>query len=305
MKTIYPLSDFSTATPQMLRKFFAQSDARRDLDKRAPIDVARLCDQDYALDGMPDHCLDVYWPLTAKEQLPTIVNVHGGGWIYGSKGQYQYYCMALAREGFAVVNCNYRLAPEYRFPAPLEDLCAVLQWLLENQTRCFADTDRLFLVGDSAGAQIASQLLALLTNTAYAELFPFSVPKLAIRAAALNCGLYDLLGSMFDAQGQPIPPGTDYMPDDYSERHDQLDVFSAIDDRYPPIFLMGSVNDPISLAGFEPFRNLLEEKSCFVTPAWYGQEDSSIAHVFHLDTSLAAAQKCNADELNFFRMYIA
>lgn len=304
MKASQELIDFSTATPEMLRHFFARSDAQRDRDKRAPTDVDRLCDQDYALDGTSDHCLDVYWPSTARQPIPTIVNIHGGGWIYGSKGQYQYYCMALAQKGFAVVNCNYRLSPEHRFPAPLEDLCMVLRWLEENQERCFADTDRLFLVGDSAGAQIASQLLAMLSNPKYAACFPFELPKVTIRAAALNCGMYDLLGGMFDTAGHPVPPGTNYMPDDYALRREQLDVFAAINNRYPPIFLMGSVNDPISQAGFEPFRRLLEQKGCSVAPAWYGQDDPSLGHVFHIDISLSAAQSCNEDELAFFRKYL-
>lgn len=53
--------------------------------------------------------------------IPVIVSVHGGGWGYGDKERYQYYCMSLAQQGFAVVNFSYRLASKYKFPAPLED----------------------------------------------------------------------------------------------------------------------------------------------------------------------------------------
>ena len=55
--------------------------------------------------------LDVYRPkLNIKGKLPVIMSVHGGGWVYGDKDVYQWYCMNLAQRGFAVVNYSYRLA---------------------------------------------------------------------------------------------------------------------------------------------------------------------------------------------------
>ena len=59
--------------------------------------------------------LDVYRQKDATGKLPVIVSVHGGGWVYGDKERYQFYCMDLAERGFAVVNFSYRLAPEYKF----------------------------------------------------------------------------------------------------------------------------------------------------------------------------------------------
>ena len=65
--------------------------------------------------------MDVYRPRDTDAVIPVIVSVHGGGWGYGDKERYQYYCMSLAQQGFAVVNFSYRLASKYKFPAPLED----------------------------------------------------------------------------------------------------------------------------------------------------------------------------------------
>ena len=74
--------------------------------------------------------LDVYYPEGTTTPLPTIVSVHGGGYVYGNKEIYRYYCMDLARRGFTVVNINYRLAPRWKFPTPLEDI---------NQARHYCD----------------------------------------------------------------------------------------------------------------------------------------------------------------------
>ena len=63
--------------------------------------------------------LDVYYPNDTSGKLATIVSIHGGGYVYGTKEIYRRYCMELARHGFAVVNFNYRLAPKWKFPTPI------------------------------------------------------------------------------------------------------------------------------------------------------------------------------------------
>ena len=97
-----------------------KTDRRRDAAIPLPEGVTICGDIRYASHGK-EGLLDVYYPAGTDEKLPTIVSIHGGGYVYGSKSVYQRYCMDLSRRGFAVVNFNYRLAPKFRFPAPLED----------------------------------------------------------------------------------------------------------------------------------------------------------------------------------------
>ncbi len=68
-------------------------------------------------------------PRAAVGALPVIISIHGGGWFYGSKELYSHYCMRLAARGFAVVNFSYRLAPEDKYPAAVQDICTVLHWV--------------------------------------------------------------------------------------------------------------------------------------------------------------------------------
>ena len=94
------MSDFS----RKMRKEFKRNDDIRDYGLSTPIDIIRYDNIPYGND--PEwNVLDVYRPESAgNKDLPVIVSVHGGGWIYGDKNRYQFYCMSLAQRGFAVVN---------------------------------------------------------------------------------------------------------------------------------------------------------------------------------------------------------
>ena len=111
---------------QKLKKEFFKNDEIRDKGLTTPEDVVRYDDIFYG-ENHKWQILDVYRPKDSEGILPVIVSVHGGGWVYGDKERYQWYCMDLARRGFAVVNFTYRLAPEYKFPSPIEDTNSVIK----------------------------------------------------------------------------------------------------------------------------------------------------------------------------------
>jgi acetyl esterase len=97
----------------------------------------------------------VYRP-DADGTLPVIAYFHGGGWAVGSIDSFDAVCRALANAAGAVVaNVGYRLAPEHRFPAALEDCFAVTRWLTTEAGGLGADPARLAVAGDSAGGNLA------------------------------------------------------------------------------------------------------------------------------------------------------
>ena len=106
---------------EIIRKTFSMGDMERDKNNQIPEDVVRYTDIRYANHDEKWNLLDVYRPKDINGKLPVIMSVHGGGWVYGDKDVYQWYCMNLAQRGFAVVNYSYRLAPEYQYPASFED----------------------------------------------------------------------------------------------------------------------------------------------------------------------------------------
>lgn len=160
----------------IIRAEFAEEDNKRDAGLKTPENIVRYDDIIYGTESKWQK-LDVYRQKDATGKLPVIVSVHGGGWVYGDKERYQFYCMDLAERGFAVVNFSYRLAPEYKFPASLEDTNSVFTWVLENAETYRLDTEKLFAVGDSAGAHILSLYLDICTNPDYAANYKFHIPE--------------------------------------------------------------------------------------------------------------------------------
>ena len=119
-----------------IRSEFKKADDERDALMNTPEDIERWDNIVYGHDDREMQKLDVYRPKQAQgEDLPVIISVHGGAWMYGDKERYQYYCMSLAQRGFAVVNFTYRLAPESKFPAQLEDVNLVCKWVMKRAGR--------------------------------------------------------------------------------------------------------------------------------------------------------------------------
>lgn len=103
------------------------------------------------------HTLDVYRPVGARD-APIIVFFYGGSWQRGAKESYRFVAAALARRGVVAVTPDYRIFPEVRFPAFLEDGANAVAWVRENAGYFGGDPDRIVLMGHSAGAHIAAML---------------------------------------------------------------------------------------------------------------------------------------------------
>ncbi len=283
-----------------LNRNAAKSDRRRDEKIPLPEGITQCRNVSYDHYGQWS-VLDVYYPDGTAQPLPTIVSIHGGGYVYGTKEVYRRYCMDLAGRGFAVVNFNYRLAPKWKFPTPLHDTNSVMAWICKNHRRYHLDPSRIILVGDSAGAQLASQYAAIATNPEYAALFQLQVPGITIRCLGLNCGMYDPAEA-----AAPPRKGIqlDYLGKALAADDPRLQVLDAITDRYPPAYITTACHDflrPCALPMFE----LLTGKGIEAQWRCYGTEDNQdVAHVFHVNILLPEAVQCNDDSAAFFRKYI-
>jgi acetyl esterase/lipase len=103
--------------------------------------------------------LDVYRPAAATKSSPIIVFFYGGSWQTGDKETYLFVATALAQRGYVVVVPDYRVYPEVRYPAFLEDGARAVRWAKDNAARLGGDPGRLFIMGHSAGAYIAAMLV--------------------------------------------------------------------------------------------------------------------------------------------------
>lgn len=278
----------------------AKNDKRRDAAIPFPEGVAQVRNISYGPYG-ESSLLDVYYPEGAEGALPTIVSIHGGGYVYGTKEIYHRYCMDLARRGFACVNFNYRLAPKWKFPTPLADTNMVLQWVEKNAEAYHMDPQKVFLVGDSAGAQLASQYALMHTNSDYAALFDLKMAPVKIRALGLNCGMYDMSAR---AAGKRKGIQLDYLGKNLPAEDPRLQVLENITEAYPPAFITTGTHDFLRPCA-EPMCTLLQEKGIDAQWKCYGTEDNkTIAHVFHVNIILPEAIACNDDTAEFFRKYL-
>lgn len=107
-----------------------------------------------APDGVPLR-LNVYRPATAGTH-PTLVVIYGGAWQGGSPNGHETFSRYMAAQGYTVVAIDYRHAPQYAFPAQIEDVRAALTYLKTHATDLGADLTHLALMGRSAGAQLAA-----------------------------------------------------------------------------------------------------------------------------------------------------
>jgi acetyl esterase/lipase len=155
----------------------------------APADRAGVrATSDVAYGEHPRQKLDVYIPATRVTGAPVVVFFYGGSWNSGDKADYAFVGKALAARGFVTVIADYRLVPEVRFPAFLDDSARAVVWAHHNASKFSGDPKRLFVVGHSAGAYNAS-MIAL--DGRYLQALGAS-PSI-IRGAALLAGPYDFL----------------------------------------------------------------------------------------------------------------
>ena len=155
-------------------------------------DVVRVVDLPYA-DHHVRNRLDVYHHVDRPTGCPTLLQVHGGGWVIGDKKeQGRPLMLHLARKGWVCFAPNYRLSPKATFPDHLVDVKRAIAWVREHGHEYGADPGFLVLTGGSAGGHLAA-LAALTPNDP--EYQPgFEDADTAVQGCVPYYGVYDLAG---------------------------------------------------------------------------------------------------------------
>lgn len=282
----------------VFRRMCTKSDSKRDKGLTVPDGVTLIESLPYGPDRKYN-TLDICFP-SDRSSAATIINVHGGGYVYGSTKPYKFYCCDLASKGYTVISFNYRLAPKHKFPAPLEDLNLVAEWMCAHSEEYPIDTGNVFMVGDSAGAQLASQYAAIWSNPAYAQIMGIHPPEFRIAAVGLNCGMYDMIDHTSNKNIQS-PIVRDYFTRNPAQFGEKLNVLDYITAEYPPAYLLSAPGDFLA-AHMEPMAELLRSRGVECQCKLYGDENTF--HVFHINIRTELAQQANTDELEFMAKFI-
>ena len=217
-------------------------DAKRIASQTEPEGLIKILDIPYIDDGEKAHLLDIYYPEGTTEKLPVIIDIHGGGWMYGYKEINKNFCLKLSEKGFLVASINYRLAGgNIRFDDQIRDIFVALKWLSENLKKYPADLDNVFLAGDSAGGHFSCVTTAVNLNEEMQKDFGVEHCGLDFKAVAAICPAVDLLSpNLVMNINVPVLLGEKHRKSKYRK---YLDVAQIISKDFPPFYVNTASGD--------------------------------------------------------------
>lgn len=248
---------------------------------------------------IPQNNYDLVLPKTG-DNFPVILWVHGGAYVGGQKEDVAIYANMLAAQGYAVVNMEYDLAPETRYPGPLVQMSDLYRTLTKVADTYSLDLTNLIIAGDSAGGQIASQFINSQINEAYSRELNFLqlVPKDTIKAAVLFCSPFSL-NELATTSSLPI---VDYFIHNvgwaYTGKADwaktdiakEADLLSVVSGDFPPTFITDG-NTGSFEAQAKVFAKLLKSQGTTVTTAFYPTSEAKLGHEYQFDMTLPQSQQ--------------
>jgi acetyl esterase/lipase len=249
-------------TVWLIRFVFAKGAEQASASTEPFVPEGVRIDRDVRYGSGPDEAFDVFTPANADAAMPAVLWVHGGGFVAGARTDLTNYLQVLAARGFIAIAIGYSRAPEARFPTPVRQTNEALAYVYAHAARFGIDRDRLFLAGDSAGAQIAAQSALVISDPSYATrlgIEPGIAPEV-LRAVVLFCGPHDTIGRQPTWYLRPYIRtivwsymGTRDLDD---PRVKQISVAPYVTADFPPAFISVGNDDPLAPQSFELARAL-------------------------------------------------
>ena len=209
--------------------------------------------------------LDIYRPRSSKKYLPGVLQIHGGGWISGSKRQAALLMSHMAAQGWVCFSVGHRFSPEIVFPEHLIDIKRALNWIKKNSGEYGVDPEFVVVTGGSAGGHLAS-LMALTQNQ---EVFQpgFEKADTSIQGCVSLYGVYEFSEAFSDETFYPakskllkiVCGGT---PDTKPDIYKQITPANWISTENPPFLIVqGDTDALISVNEAKIFFNGLKKKN--------------------------------------------
>jgi acetyl esterase len=262
-----------------------------------------------------DALLDTYTPSSAVKEhkkLPTVIWLHGGGWISGNKANVGPYMKILAGKGYNAIAVNYSISPEKTYPTPILQLNAALAYVNQHADELHVDKNQIFLAGDSAGSQIAAQVATIITNPEYAKLMDMDAPIQAsqLKGMLLNCGAYDLaiINTHDGTEGAKLLEtflwsysGYKNFMNDPSIR--LASVVDHVNKDFPPTFITAGNVDPL-LPQSEVMAKTLQSLGVHTETLFYpANYTPALNHEYQFNLDVPAGQTALSDMESFLKAH--
>ena len=269
-----------------------------------PKGVTESNDHQYINDGDKYHQIDVYYPESATGKLPVVVDIHGGGWMYGDKELNKPYCLTVASKGYVVFNMSYRLCPDVTAADQLRDISKALCWVRDNLDNYPCDKNNIYLTGDSAGGMLACFTGMLSVSEKMRSLYDtvdfginFNAVGLVSPVAFMDDGTY------MSFYTKHMLGGNKYKKEKWANyvNADQILTLGEM----PPTFMVTSSGDFLALSQTLKAAKAFEEKGVETKLVNYDKyEGKDLPHVFSIIYPDREPGNGNIDEmLSFFRKY--
>lgn len=261
-----PTPTFSQIGVEAARRFSRESEAQYAWDPGVIVDVR---EETVPVDGgsIP---VRIYTPpdAAAGSRLPLLVYIHGGGWVLGwldSLGLDALCTYFCAKVNCVVVSVGYRLSPESKFPGPVEDSYAALEWAVKNAASLGADADRVAVAGESAGGNLTAAVCIMARDRGGPSV-KFQMPIVPVTDFSMSTESYRLFGKGYGLdQEDMLWFWRRYLRTDEDGTNPYASPLRAKDLRgLPPAFLMVAGLDPLRDEG-EAYGERLREAGVPVT----------------------------------------
>ena len=274
---------------------------RKRMEKQAlPTGINAIFDIPYSEDRKNEHMLDVYFPEKYSDRkLPVIIDIHGGGLMYGNKELNKNYCYHLAERGFAVINVGYSLCPDNPYPCCIVDVMHALEYIGEHMDGYPCDRNRVFITGDSAGAMLAAYAVLISSSEELRKVYKTGKINFEFKAAGFTSGMFFfdsgwarlLSPGIFGKGGRRKSPYKNYL------------AFCDIIDKgkFPPTYFVTSKEDMLRKSTLM-FKELLDDRGIENVLDDYPKGDGyKLEHVFSvLYPSEYPESVCTIDRMTKF-----
>lgn len=280
-----------------------KTDDKRIATLTPPIGVYESCNHEYLPGGHNYHKLDVYYPEGTTEKLPVIIDIHGGGWMYGDKELNKIYCLTLASKGYVVFNMSYRLYPEVCAKDQLTDISYALEYIKGHLDDFPCDKNNIYLTGDSAGGMLSFFTAMLSVSSEMRDIYGIEDAGLRFNAVALTSPV------LFMDDGSPMSYYTRIMLGK-NYKNEKWGAYVNMDKllplgKVPPLFLLTSSGDTLARAQTRRAAEILKEKGLpHRLMDFEKYEGTNLPHVFPvLHPESEPSDRAIEAMLDFFKEY--